>query len=92
MVLHCYTSVCVTLSDLELLHQLADGFAPSPDDAGVGPGVQVDVLAHHLLQLSHQLLDGLTRLLHVTLVPGDHDQILGGGGREKNRVINVNKA
>ncbi len=69
-------------SNLELLHQPADGFAAGSNDAGVGPRVQVDVLAHHLLQLGHQLLDGLTRLLHVTLVPREHDQILGG---EKNK-------
>lgn len=62
--------------NLELLHQLADRFAAGSDDAGVGPGVQVDVLAHHLLQLGHQLLNGLTRLLHVPLVPRDHDQVL----------------
>lgn len=62
--------------DLELLHQLADGFAASADDAGVGPRVQVHVLAHHLLQLRHQLLDGLKRLLHVALVSRDRDQIL----------------
>lgn len=69
---------------LELLHQLADGFAASSDDASVGPRVQMNILAHHLLQLGHQLLDGLTRLLNVALVPRDHDQILEeGGGTDK---------
>lgn len=65
-------------SDLELLHQLPDGFSAGADDAGVSPRVQVNILAHHLLQLGHQLLDGLTRLLHVALVPRDGDQILRG--------------
>lgn len=64
--------------DLELLHQLAYGFATGSDDARVGPWVQVNILAHHLLQLGDELLDGLTRLLHVTLVPRDHNQILKG--------------
>lgn len=64
------------LSHLELLHQLADGLPPGANDASVGPRVQMDVLAHHLLQLGHQLLDRLTRLLHVTLVPRNDDQIL----------------
>lgn len=63
-------------ANLKLLHQLADGLAPGSDDAGVGPRVQVHVLAHHLLQLGHQLLDGLTRFLHVALVARDHDQVL----------------
>lgn len=69
-------------TNLELLHQLADGFAAGPDNAGVGPRVQVNVLAHHLLQLSDKLLDGLARLLHVALVPRDYDQILGGKGKD----------
>jgi len=64
------------MSDLKLFHQLADGFAAGPNDASVGPRVQMNILAHHLLQLCHQLLDGLTRLLHVTLITRDHDQIL----------------
>lgn len=64
-------------SNLELLHQLADGLAAGSDDASMGPRVKMNILAHHLLQLGHQLLDGLTRLLHVTFVPRDHDQVLG---------------
>lgn len=73
-----------TASNLKLLHQLADGFAAGADDASVGPRVEVNVLAHHLLPLSHQLLDRLTSLLHIALVPRDHDQILWSGrqGRE----------
>lgn len=68
---------CTTVeSNLELLHQLADGFAPGADDASVGPRIQVNFMAHHLLQLGYQLLDGLMCLLHVTLVPRDHDHIL----------------
>lgn len=88
---HTFTSVA---SNLELLHQLADGFATGADDAGVGPRVQVDVLAHHLLQFGHQLLDSLTRLLHITLVPRDHDQILGGEGEnggEFTRGLEIRK-
>lgn len=76
-------------SNLELLHQLADGFAAGADDASMGPRVQVNVLAHHLLQLGHQLLDGLMRLLHVTLVPRDHDQILGGGESQIRKIKHV---
>lgn len=79
-------------SDLELLHQLADSFATRSDDASVGPRVQMHIMAHHVLQLGHQLLDGLTRLLYVTLVPGDHDQILGTGGVQdgkKKKIRNM---
>lgn len=83
-----FSHVCNTpeqTSNLELLHQLADGFATSSDDACVGPRVQVNILAHHFLQLGHQLLDGLTCLLHVTLVPRDHDQILGGEAQDRRK-------
>lgn len=68
--------VCRRMPNFKLFHQLADSFAAGADDAGVGPWVQVNVLAHHLLQLGHQLLNGLTCLLHVSLIARDHDQVL----------------
>lgn len=62
---------------LELVHDFANGFAAGTDDAGVDAVVQEDVLRNHLLELPHDLQDGVPGGLRVLLVACDGDLVLG---------------
>lgn len=61
----------------ELVHDFADGFAASTDDAGVDAVVQGDVLGNHLFELTHDFEDGVPGGFCVLFVPCDGDLVLG---------------
>lgn len=63
-------------SHLVLFHDPADALAASPDDAGMDPAVQSNVLRDHLLQLVHDSLDGVSCCYGFLLVSCDGDLIL----------------
>lgn len=64
---------------LELIHDFADGFAPCSNDAGMNTMVKRHIFRDHLLQLAHNLHDGVSGCLCVLLIASYGDLILGLG-------------